>query len=79
MARTKAARKHAVRANLQVAELTKAGTSLDLETYADKEKLGTIVIGRGALYWKGAHRQRGTRIGWSRFAQMMDELAYGSK
>ncbi len=79
MATKKPVRKHSVKANLQVVELTKAGTSLDLAIYADKEKLGTIVIGRGALYWKGANRQKGTRIGWTRFAQMMDELAYGSK
>ena len=70
-------RRHSVKANLQVLELTKAGTSLDLEIFADKEKLGTIVLGRGSLYWTGANKQRSKRISWSKFAQMMDGLAYG--
>ncbi|MCC6797321.1 MAG: hypothetical protein IT366_19545 [Candidatus Hydrogenedentes bacterium] len=69
-------RKHSVKANLQVVELTKAGTSLDLEIYADREKLGTIIMGRGSLYWIGASKQRSKRISWSRFAEMMDTLAY---
>ena len=70
-------RKHAVRANLQVMELSKAGTSLDLAIYADEQKLGDLTIGRGSLFWHGRNRQSSKRISWSRFAKMMDELAYG--
>lgn len=77
MAKKRVVRKHSVRANLQVVELTKAGTSLDLEIFADREKIGTIILGRGSLYWTGANRQRSKRIPWSDFAKMMDELAYG--
>ena len=72
-----ARRKHAVKAQLQVMELSKAGTSLELEIYADEMKLGDLTIGRGSLYWHGSKRQSSKRISWSRFAQMMDELAYG--
>ena len=69
--------KHSVEANLHVLELTRAGSSLDLAIYADREKIGTMIIGQGSLSWKGGKRQITKRISWSRFADMMDELAYG--
>ena len=77
MARKRLIKKHSVKANLRVMELTRAGSSLDLAIYADKEKIGTMIIGRGSLSWKGGKRQITKRISWSRFAEMMDELAYG--
>jgi len=70
-------KKHSVRANLHVKELTKTGSSLDLEIYADKEKIGTLILGSGSLFWFGKKRHRRKRIPWTRFAAMMDELAYG--
>lgn len=76
MAKKKAVKKHSVKANLHVLELTRAGSSLDLAIYADKEKIGTLIIGQGSLSWKGGKRQITKRISWSRFAAMMDELAY---
>lgn len=72
-------RKHEVRAKLSIVELTKAGTSLDLEISADGERLGSLQIGRGSLYWRGGKRQRGKRLSWSQFAQHMDKLAYPKK
>jgi hypothetical protein len=66
------ARKHAVYVNLNVPELTKAGSGLELYIYA----LGEVEIGRG-LYWKGGGRQRRKRISWTDFAAKMNELAYG--
>jgi hypothetical protein len=72
-------KKHSVKANLHVLELTRAGSSLDLAIYADKEKIGTLVIGQGSLVWAGGKRQIRKRITWSRFAAMMDELAYGKQ
>jgi len=70
-------RKHAVKVNLQVFELSKAGTSLELEISADDQKLGDITIGRGSIIWRGRNRLSSKRIRWTRFARMMDELAYG--
>jgi hypothetical protein len=70
-------KKHSVKANLRVVELTRVGSSLDLEIYADNEKIGTMIIGRGSLVWFGGKRQLRKRIPWSRFAEMMDQLAYG--
>jgi hypothetical protein len=70
-------KKHSVRANLQVKELTKAGSSLHLEIYASKEKIGTLILGSGSLFWFGKRRQIRKRIPWTRFAEMMDKLAYG--
>jgi hypothetical protein len=40
MPKKKPIKKHSVKANLHVVELTRAGSSLDLETYADQEKIG---------------------------------------
>jgi hypothetical protein len=70
-------RRHAVRAHLQVLELSKAGTSLDLEIFSRGEKIGHLTLGRGGLYWKGGKRQRQKRLSWSDFAEHMDRLAYG--
>lgn len=77
MSKRKAKQKHSVYANMQVLELTKAGSSLGLEIYAKQQKIGRLIIGRGSLYWYGRKRQKSKRISWSRFAEMMDELAYG--
>jgi hypothetical protein len=77
MAKKKLARKHKVKASLSNVELAKARSSLDLALYAGDEKIGRLEIGRGSLYWHGRSKQRSKRINWSRFAEMMDELAYG--
>jgi hypothetical protein len=79
MPRKRLVKKHSVKAHFQVTELAKAGSSLDLEIYASKVKLGTLIIGRGSLYWYGKGRQKRKRVSWTRFAEMMDELAYGAK
>ncbi|MEP7060858.1 MAG: hypothetical protein ABI881_00535 [Betaproteobacteria bacterium] len=70
-------RRHEVKADLANFELAKARSSLNLKIYAGGEKIGELEIGRGSLYWYGARRQRSKRIDWSKFAQMMDGLAYG--
>jgi hypothetical protein len=69
-------RKHAVRGVLKVQELTKTGTSLRLKIYAEGEKIGELEIGRGSLFWRGGKRQKVKRLDWSRFAELMDGLAY---
>jgi hypothetical protein len=50
MPKKKPIKKHSVKANLQVVELTRAGSSLDLEAYADQEKIGTMIIGQGSRF-----------------------------
>ena len=39
MAKKRLIKKHSVKANLHVVELTRAGSSLDLAIYADQEKM----------------------------------------
>jgi len=70
---------HEVRAELTNVELVKAKSALKLEVFASKEKLGELEVGRGSIYWRGANRQTKKRINWSRFAEMMDSLAYGKE
>ena len=77
MARKRSRRTHSVAAKLRVHELSKAGTSLDLEIYKRERKIGTLIVGRGSLFWRGGKRQIRKRIPWSRFAAKLDELAYG--
>jgi hypothetical protein len=72
-------RKHAVRALFNIHELTKAGTSLTLEISAAGEKIGQLEIGRGGLFWWGGRRQKSKRLSWTRFAEIMDRLAYGER
>jgi hypothetical protein len=73
------ARVHAVRAVLKVHELSKAGTSLLLEVLERGEKIGELEIGRGSLFWRGGKRHGRKRVGWARFAELMDKLAYDDK
>ena len=53
--------------------LSKAGTSIDFHIYADDEKIGTMIIGRGSLTWFGRNRKTPIELNWTRFAQIMDE------
>jgi hypothetical protein len=68
---------HSVRAKLSVQHLSKAGSSLNLQVFAEGRKIGELEIGRGSLYWWGRSRHTRKRIAWSKFAEMMDALAYG--
>ena len=70
-------RKHTVKARFNVPQLAKAGSSLSLKVYAEDQKIGEVTIGRGSLFWRGGKRHLLKKISWSRFAEMMDELAYG--
>ena len=65
---------HSVKANLQILALTKAGSSMEFEIYANEEKIGTIVIGRGSFEWISKSKSSGKRYPWTRFAEIMDYL-----
>ena len=69
--------RHVVKAQLANFELVKAGSSLRLQIFSNEEKIGQLEVGRGSLYWNGRNRKSRERVDWSRFADMMDELAYG--
>jgi hypothetical protein len=77
--KTSVVRKHGVRAYLEVQQLAKAGSSLDLQIFSERHKIGELVIGRGSLFWFGRNRHKRKRIRWSKFAEMMDTLAYGER
>ena len=69
--------KHRVNVSLQAFDISRAGTSLDLEIFAHGEKIGDLTLGAGSLNWKGRGRHTSKRFTWTRFADMMDEVAYG--
>jgi hypothetical protein len=70
-------KKHQVDMTLNAPDITRAGSSLELEVFASGEKLGQLIIGAGSINWRGRNRRSTKRIDWSRFAEMMDRLAYG--
>ena len=65
-----------VKAELNNFDPAKAKSALKLSIYSKGEKVGELQVGRGSLYWWGAHRQKEKRIHWGRFADMLNELAY---
>ena len=69
-------RKHEVKAHLSNFELVKARSSLNLQIFFDREKVGEIEVGRGSLIWMGRSRKKSKRIEWTRFVDMMDDWAY---
>lgn len=71
-------RRFIVRAEVQNISLAKAGSALTLVVCDNNEKLGELRVGRGSLFWRGSARKRQKRVPWSRFAEMLNELAYGS-
>ena len=76
MSRKRTRRVHSVKAELQVKALTRAGSSLKLVVYAQKLKIGELEIGQGGLYWWGRSRRSYKRLSWTKFAAVMDEIAY---
>ena len=66
---------HKVVATLANVELAKAKSALTLDLSANNSKLGTLEIGQGSVYWTGRGRQKSKRISWTKFAEMMNELA----
>jgi hypothetical protein len=68
--------KHDVHARLNIPHLAKAGSSLELEIFAEGEKIGELVIGRGSLFWRGGKRVKRRQISWTRFAEIMDQMTY---
>ncbi len=73
----KSAKKHSVVADLTVHQLSKATTSLRLQISDGTTKLGEVEIGQGSIIWWGHRRRTRKRISWTKFAQIMDEHAYG--
>ena len=53
-------------------DLTRAGSSISLDVFADKEKIGTVELGRGSIRWYGKNKQKGTTISCSGVALMLD-------
>ena len=77
MARKKLPRRFQVCATLDNLDLARTGSAIRLEINSRGEKLGELHIGRGSLFWWGAHSKTRKRIRWSRFAELLNDMAYG--
>src|SRR4051812_6322131 len=69
--------RHTVTASFDNVQLAKAKSALRLELYVGGQRLGDLEVGRGSFFWTGRGRHRSKKIPWSRFAEMMNRLAYG--
>lgn len=65
-------KKYTATASINMRNLTKRGSSIDLAIYEKKEKLGTVIIGRGSIAWLGKNKQKPKSISWARFAEYME-------
>lgn len=67
-------KKHEVRVKVQVLELSKAGSGIELEIFSEGEKLGEVEIGHGSFGWRKASGKRGfRRVDWTTFAKWINE------
>jgi hypothetical protein len=70
-------KKHSVKANVQILDLTRAGSSMQFEIFADGEKLGEIQLGQGTVNWIGKKRKVwGKSLSWTKFAELMNKVTY---
>jgi hypothetical protein len=68
-------KKHEVKVKVQVLELSKAGSGIVLEIFAEGNKLGEIEIGHGSFGWRKAKGKLGfKRMDWSTFTGKLNEL-----
>ena len=72
-------KKHVVMATLNNVELAKARSALSLDLHANGKKIGNLEVGQGSFFWTGPRRKKSKPIDWTKFAAMMNQLAYGDK
>jgi hypothetical protein len=74
--KTRPRAKHQVDAYVKVRDMTRAGTSLELNIYSAGRKVGVLTLGQGSMIWKrGARKPQ--RVRWEKFSQLMDDLRDG--
>jgi hypothetical protein len=79
MPKRKESKHFSARTSLDNVSLAKAGSAMRLVLVAKGEKLGELQVGRGSLFWWGANRKIRKRVHWRKFAELMNEVAYGEK
>jgi len=67
-------KKYEVKVNVQVIELSKAGSGIKIEINSEEGRLGTVEIGHGSFGWrKGRGKSGFKRVDWTTFARRMGE------
>ena len=70
-------KKHEVKVQVQVLELSKAGSGITLEISSEGERLGTIEIGHGSFGWRRGRGKSGfRRVDWTTFASWLNDRLY---
>ena len=65
-----------VTASMNVLDLNRAGSAIEMVIYSDDQVLGTMRIGKGSLGWKGKNRKQFKNMNWGQFSAMMDKKHY---
>lgn len=71
------ARIHAVSADLENFKLAKAKSALTIRLLVKGKRAGEVHMGSGGLFWWGRRKKSGMRMSWTKFAEMMNDRAYG--
>ena len=64
---------HQVRVVMPPRPISRADVKFDV--YDDEEKIGTLAVSRGSVVWFAAGTKYGRKMGWAKFARMMEENA----
>ena len=64
---------HKVILTLPAHEMSKADATF--KVHSDGDMLGTLEVSKGSLVWFPPNTTYGLKVGWEKFAQMMDENA----
>ncbi|MFL5614835.1 MAG: hypothetical protein ACJ796_14325 [Gemmatimonadaceae bacterium] len=69
--------RYSVEASLRHVALTRTGSSIKVEVFDRRRKLGELQIGQGSIFWWGAGRKKRKRLWWGKLAAELNRLAYG--
>jgi hypothetical protein len=65
-------KRYQVKVEMKALDLAKLGSGLQIIINDGRERVGTIKVGQGSLYWRSARKQNGRYIRWRAFADMLN-------
>jgi hypothetical protein len=68
-------KRYQVKVEMKALDLSKLGSGLLIVINDGSERLGTLEIGHGSLFWRSARKRNGRPIRWPAFADMLDRGA----
>ena len=59
---------------MQTGSITIKRGGIELHISEGKQKLGRLVISNGSIEWLPKNKKSGTRLNWSKFAELMQSV-----